>query len=276
MRRWTVDPMQQRRRDMMGAAWQKKQADRMRQERDQFNRQQAETEQRVRNQNEGRTPAKPFGDDAWRPQATLTTDRPPSEPIGSLDTGPGFFRRTIGAILLVLGIVAVGIGIWIVYEMVQYDDSELIVVAMVYGGIGAVLLLARRWLLAGSRGGGLGIRSRGGGVSGEARSVQRRMESGGNQNVELLSFRVERYDPGGNRLNPVVVEMRGPQIRGSLQEGDEVRVVGRAKRGRGIKARKVKNLTTRSVVKVKRNFPFGLIGFVGIAALIVWFITSID
>ena len=63
------------------------------------------------------------------------------------------------------------------------------------------------------------------------------------------SFRVERYDAKGNRLNPIQVQMSGGRLEGVLQEGDQVRVQGeRSQRGTLI-IKQLENLTTRSTLK---------------------------
>jgi hypothetical protein len=67
------------------------------------------------------------------------------------------------------------------------------------------------------------------------------------QQQEKLTFRVDRYDAGGNRLSPVSVEMR--RHRGGLvTDGDEVEVVGKWSRGT-MRATQIRNLTTSSEVR---------------------------
>ncbi|HET7014209.1 MAG TPA: FHA domain-containing protein [Streptosporangiaceae bacterium] len=90
----------------------------------------------------------------------------------------------------------------------------------------------------------LGARRNGGfaQVRGVARNVQRQLT----EQTRVLTFRVERYDPSGNRLAPVGVELR--QYRsGGLNDGEEVEVVGSWKRGT-LRAQKVINLTTQAEV----------------------------
>lgn len=64
-----------------------------------------------------------------------------------------------------------------------------------------------------------------------------------------LSFRVERYDRSGNRLQPVPVEVRGIQHSGQLNDGEEVEVTGKWRHGT-IRARTVVNITTGAQVRV--------------------------
>ncbi|GFP48065.1 DUF2510 domain-containing protein [Mycobacterium kansasii] len=72
-------------------------------------------------------------------------------------------------------------------------------------------------------------------VRGLARAVQQR-STGSRAPVEVLQFRVERYDDSGNRLPRLQVEMRGTALLGSgisgqLSDNDEVEVEGVWKSG---------------------------------------------
>lgn len=88
---------------------------------------------------------------------------------------------------------------------------------------------------------------------GECRGVTQQMEGGGNNNIQVLSFRVERYDGDGNRLPPVPVEMRGARVSGSVREGDHVEIRARL-RGDGVmRPRALRNLTTRSKVRIRKR-----------------------
>lgn len=81
-------------------------------------------------------------------------------------------------------------------------------------------------------------------VIGVARSVDVRTDQ---DNKQKLTFRVDRYDPAGNRLPPVAVQLNY-QRGGLVTDGDEVEVVGRWSRGTLIASRIV-NLTTGSEVR---------------------------
>ncbi|MBE3201633.1 MULTISPECIES: hypothetical protein [Parafrankia] len=86
--------------------------------------------------------------------------------------------------------------------------------------------------------------------------------------MTVWAFRIERYDSAGNRLPPVAVEMRARGFEGSLSEGDEVRVAGSWKDGT-IRAERIENLTTNSLVR-KRRFPWkGLVIFLVLAFVLV-------
>ena len=109
-----------------------------------------------------------------------------------------------------------------------------------------------------------------GGIVGEARGLQRRLEESGNRNVEVLSFRVERYDAKGNRLTPVPVQMRGTSFEGSVQEGDQVRVSGQRSRRGTVSVDRVENLTTRSTVKAKRTMGAEWVAtFIFVAVIVI-------
>lgn len=79
-------------------------------------------------------------------------------------------------------------------------------------------------------------------IRGVARNVHRQTRD----QTRVLVFRVERYDPSGNRLDPVGVEFRHYRS-GGLNDGEEVEVIGSWKRGT-LRARKVSNLTTHAEV----------------------------
>jgi hypothetical protein len=111
-------------------------------------------------------------------------------------------------------------------------------------------------------------------VVGVARSVQLRPGENDNQ---VLSFRVDQYDAAGNRVQPVGVELQWYRG-GQLSEGEEVRVEGHWRRGTLI-ADEIVNLTTGAHVKgagwvrslmVALSVLMGL----GIVAFIAWIVLS--
>jgi len=87
-------------------------------------------------------------------------------------------------------------------------------------------------------------------VVGQVRGIQQRTEGYGEHGFSVLTFRVERYDDAGNRLQPVSVQLRAPGYDGALSEGDEVRVAGRWKNGT-LHTSRVDNLTTGASVAGK-------------------------
>jgi len=95
----------------------------------------------------------------------------------------------------------------------------------------------------------------GGRLVGEARNVTVRQEFQANSLAEytIWSFRVDRYDAVGNRLDPIAVELRGLGITGSIAEGDRVAVNGKPRRDKPLRVRMVYNLTTHS--RVSANIP---------------------
>jgi hypothetical protein len=65
----------------------------------------------------------------------------------------------------------------------------------------------------------------------------------------VRSFILDSFDAAGNRQPPVSVQMRGLRFRGSINEGDRVRI-SKSTRAEGlIEALELQNLTTGSTVK---------------------------
>ena len=100
-------------------------------------------------------------------------------------------------------------------------------------------------------------------------------------NLNVWTFRIERRDSHGNRLQPVPVEMKAYWFSGSLNEGDEVEVYCPDWReGATIHPTQLRNLTTRSIVrptKTKSIFtggPMSLIPIGGLVFVILWWISK--
>lgn len=90
-------------------------------------------------------------------------------------------------------------------------------------------------------------------VEGQVRGVQLRTEQQGEKNSqEILSFRVERYDESGNRVQLIPVEMRGYGMEGSISDGDSVRGTGTMKSGT-FRMNEAQNLTTGARVRAKKT-----------------------
>jgi hypothetical protein len=83
-------------------------------------------------------------------------------------------------------------------------------------------------------------------VEGQIRGLQQRSE-GGDGRVEVWSFRLERFDSGGNRSMVLPVEVRGVLIEGALADGDWVRVSGAFRAGT-LRAREVADLSTGATI----------------------------
>src|SRR5262245_31887890 len=87
-------------------------------------------------------------------------------------------------------------------------------------------------------------------VVGTVGGFQARTESGGQFQNQVWTFRVERFDAEGNRLQPIPVEIRFREIRGFISEGDRVRIpIGRWRPGELLSPSRFFNETTRSEVK---------------------------
>ena len=86
--------------------------------------------------------------------------------------------------------------------------------------------------------------------TGVARDVQQRQD----EHLITVDFRIERYDPSGNRLAPVPVEMRGTVhgFSGRVSNGDEIRVVEGEWRHGTLRVRELDNLTTGARVRSSR------------------------
>lgn len=92
----------------------------------------------------------------------------------------------------------------------------------------------------------------------------------------VVTFRLERYTPQGDRLPPVPVIMRGYSFDGALHDGDWVRVSAIPKTGGTIDVDAVQDLTTGAVVKARRKAPrWALAAYVLIAVLFVIFFSAL-
>lgn len=105
-------------------------------------------------------------------------------------------------------------------------------------------------------------------INGEARGIQRRVETQGQglRNIEIITFRVERYDQAGNRLSPIPVQMRARSFDGILHDGDWVEIKAKWKSGKTIKVSKLHNLTLNTTLKAK--------GLNGVAYWIFWIVVT--
>ena len=96
------------------------------------------------------------------------------------------------------------------------------------------------------------------GIVGEVRGIQQRNEQDPYINEwtwNIWTFRVERYDPAGNRLPPVAVEMRSRFFEGAINEGDWVEIPGVWQGSETLRPPSVFNITTGTVVKAKTKPP---------------------
>jgi hypothetical protein len=87
---------------------------------------------------------------------------------------------------------------------------------------------------------------------GEARGIQVAMEQGAvntYRSLQVLSFRIERHDAMGDRLQPVSIRLRAPRIHGFVSDGDLVEVHGRRRRDGIVRVAKFRNLTAGCVVR---------------------------
>ena len=92
-----------------------------------------------------------------------------------------------------------------------------------------------------------------GAVVGEVRGKEVRTEPSmlDQRPLSVWSFRIERFDAVGNRLQPVPVEMRGRNLRGILRDGDLVEVLAPWVEGQTLQVTTVRNISNGgSVVRV--------------------------
>jgi hypothetical protein len=103
-------------------------------------------------------------------------------------------------------------------------------------------------------------------LSGVARSVQ--SVQGAQGAIAKLTFRLERYDPSGNRQAPAAVELLLPR-RGLINDGEEILVEGRWHHGT-FRARTIQNLTTGSEVSNRRGAVAAGCGIVLAVFVVLW------
>jgi hypothetical protein len=121
-------------------------------------------------------------------------------------------------------------------------------------------------------------------VEGEVRRFTERYEPGrDNKQWTVWSFVLESFDAAGNRQRPIPVEMRAIRFRGSIHEGDKVRITKFTRAGGVIKASELSNETTGSIVRGLGStmwpppmWVWNLIWIAGIILVILLIISSIQ
>jgi serine/threonine-protein kinase len=114
-------------------------------------------------------------------------------------------------------------------------------------------------------------------VEGQVRGVQLRTEQQNDLSEAIWSFRVERYDESGNRVQLIPAEMRGYSMEGWISDGDWVRGTGTMKSGT-FRMNEAENLTTGARVRPKKTYGIacGVLFIAFIIALIavaIWVIS---
>lgn len=90
-------------------------------------------------------------------------------------------------------------------------------------------------------------------------------------------FRLERDDDRGNRVPPVLVQMRGRSFDGAVHDGDLVQVIEGEWRGSGLLAKRLHNLETKTVVVTKgeQAQPLSKLAMWVIALVLIVFMGSV-
>lgn len=108
---------------------------------------------------------------------------------------------------------------------------------------------------------------------GVAYAVTMRNEGGGENSLTevVLTYRLRRWGPDGRELAPLQVEMRGPQLKGMIADGDLVQATEPLPPSGATQLETVTNLTTGSQVTLKSLRP-GPIGIVILVLVVVFFL----
>lgn len=120
--------------------------------------------------------------------------------------------------------------------------------------------------------------ARKGAVAGVARGCQVRQETrDATTSWQILAFRLDRFDDAGRPLPSIAVEMRGIRLKGNINDGEWIEVPEDRKTGELLRPKRVRNLTTSSLVEVSGHllWVFQLLLFLGmiaIAVVLFWFV----
>lgn len=85
----------------------------------------------------------------------------------------------------------------------------------------------------------------------ELSTVQAGSYPGAQSSKQLLKFRVEQVDQGGDIRRRIPVEMIGTMITGSLRDGDSISLAGKLSREKTVRALAVTNQTTGAQIRVE-------------------------
>jgi pSer/pThr/pTyr-binding forkhead associated (FHA) protein len=124
----------------------------------------------------------------------------------------------------------------------------------------------------------------GGRLRGRVTGYQQRYETYGRRQVYVWDFQLDGQGSSGAPTHgTVAIEMRGFGFKGAIKEGDEVEISKSAQPGKVIRVRRVRNLTSNSLVKVRGHPALSraarIIGaiviLIGIAIFALFIITHI-
>jgi hypothetical protein len=237
---------QQQRNHMMGAAWEQKQKKKREEELEEFNRGQQETQREATRAQSHQQNNQPFENTAWGQAEPPGT----AQPAQAVYQGKKIETSIAGFVKMALVVIGTFAALFGAVCLLVGSDAFLAGAVVAFFSLGWAYSLQKKYFADGSQ---PKVKKSGKNLTGEARSVEWRMESGGNVNIKVFSFRVQRYDNLGNPMEPIPVQMRGVVFTGTIQEGDKVCIPGEWKVGHLLQPKKIDNLTTKSVFKPGRK-----------------------
>jgi hypothetical protein len=111
-------------------------------------------------------------------------------------------------------------------------------------------------------------------LRGEARGVQIRSAPRQNGSIDILAFRVERFDQQEDRLAPIPAEMEG-RIRGVLNEGDRVEINADWRPGQTLAPKRFRNVTTGDEVAIPPAGVGTIVAYALLALVVIFIIVEI-
>jgi hypothetical protein len=170
----------------------------------------------------------------WRPRPFEANENA-AAPSGSGAPKHSWLRAAlrIASITLLL-LIAILSAFQFIYSIGHHNGTA----AAAYMAVGALSAGLLAFLIRGGK-----VR-----IAGEARLIEWRHEQDSlDRQIGILSFRLERYDPTGNRVGAIPVEMRARKFAGvPPSEGDFIEIKGRWKEGQLLRTKRIYNNTTKS------------------------------
>ncbi|MGH3681768.1 MAG: hypothetical protein ACRDT2_16165, partial [Natronosporangium sp.] len=104
---------------------------------------------------------------------------------------------------------------------------------------------------------------------GEVRGFEKRQEGSGYQGREVWSFRLERFDPTGNRQPPLPVFIRAKRFTGVLGEGQQVQILRYRFKGGTVHPTRLRNRTTGATIRIGDDQWATALAMLAVAGLVV-------